>query len=122
MRYCAGEIGGHALLPASKNIIRVDLETLAVLSDVDSVLVSVQRLSHVQRIFSFRRHACWIIRVIFDHCAKRRIAHALVHFDGIAVAPPHEKIHKPGILLVTCLFKRLAQEFTISEPSILRCY
>lgn len=104
----------------SKDIVGIDLKGLAVFSNVLLVLVSIERLPHVQRIFSVRRHARGIVRVVPDHPAIRRVAHAFVHLDGVAVAHPHKEIHEPRTLLVACLFQRLAQQFPVPQPSVLR--
>lgn len=118
--FCVGQ--DHLLLRMSlKDVLWVDFETFAVLSDVDSVLVPVKRLSHVQSILSVLRNASRIVCIIPDHGPVGRIAHALVHLDGIRVTFSDKKIHEPCILLVASLFKRLAQKLAISESSILWC-
>lgn len=115
---------GHRLLlrRCSKNILWVNLEIFTVLSDVDSVLVPVQRFSHVQGILPILRNACRVIRIVSDHGTVGRITHGFVHFDGIRITFPYKKIYEPGVLCIASLFKRLAQKLAISEPPVLRCY
>ena len=88
---------------------------MSVLADVLSLLVSIQWLAHIQSTFSQPSVRIGrIVGVVVDDNSERRIAHALVHFDGVFIAFSYKEVHEPGILGVASFFQSLGQELTIS--------
>ncbi len=105
----------------SIHILRVDPELLPILSDMFSLLISIQRLPHIKCILPaafISRSPIGIITIILDHPPEHAVPHSFVHIDGELVAGADVEVNEPGGGLVACSFKRRGEEFGVPEAPI----